>query len=246
MQSKDQIIVALDVSNATRALTLVHLLRGVVGAFKIGFQLFTAEGPQIVRDVIGRGARVFLDLKYHDIPNTVAGAIEAACQLNVWMVNLHCLGGEKMMRAAMEAANKYFAEHGRRPFIIGVTILTSHDLASLAQVGIKADTVEDAVVKLAKLAHKCGLDGVVCSPKEVALVRQAICDDEFLIVTPGIRDKNAPPDDQMRTTTAREAVRSGSSFIVVGRPITGATDPISAAQHMAEEMDAAESDAICC
>lgn len=237
---KDRIIVALDVPNTTQALTHVLTLRECVGAFKVGLQLFTAEGPAVVQEIKDHGGRVFLDLKFHDIPNTVAGAVEAACGLGVWMLNVHCLGGEAMMRAAASTAAKHFTEHGRRPLIIGVTILTSHDLPSLRKIGINVSTVEEAVVALAKLAAECGLDGVVCSPQEVSSVRQAVCDDGFVIVTPGIRDANAPPDDQCRTTTAAAAVLSGSHFIVAGRPILkGQPDPVSAAQSMAEQIDKA-------
>jgi orotidine-5'-phosphate decarboxylase len=236
MRGQDSILVALDFPTLDQAAAVAAKLKDKA-KFKVGMQLCTAAGPPNVVNTIGQD--VFLDLKFHDIPNTVAGAVAAASDLGVWMVNVHCLGGEKMMRAARNAADEAFVKSKKRPLIIGVTILTSHDLPSLKQIGIEASTVEEAVAKLAKLAVKCGLDGVVCSPREITAVREAVCDGGFIIVTPGIRAADALPDDQMRTMTAGEAIRRGSTYVVIGRPITGAEDPVLKYDAFANEIDLA-------
>jgi len=226
----DRLLVAVDVSSAAEAVALADRLRGRVGGFKIGSQLFTAAGPEIVRTLVKGGDRVFLDLKFHDIPNTVAGAISSAADLGVWMVNVHAAGGPAMLAAAMTAAHK----HRVRPLVIAVTVLTSLDQAALDAVGVHASPL-DQVIRLATLARDSGLDGVVASPQETAAIRQA-CGEDFLVVTPGIRDGSAKADDQQRTMTPAEAIRAGSSYLVVGRPITAAADPVAAANAIVHDM----------
>ena len=238
----NRILVALDVDSSIEATTLADLLRGSVGGFKIGKQLFTAEGPSIVRALSERGDRVFLDLKFHDIPNTVAGAVAASIATGAWMVNVHAAGGRKMMAAAAEAAATAAArQQRRRPLVIGVTVLTSLNEAELYETGVYRPVL-DQVVHLARLAQDSGLDGVVASPQEIAAIRAA-CGTGFLIVTPGIRLQSSQPaaDDQARTLGPAEAVEAGASFLVVGRPITRATDPRAAAWQIAAEI--ARSDA---
>ncbi len=231
----DRVLVALDVATARDALALADQLRDSVGGFKIGSQLFTSTGPGIVRTLVDRGDQVFLDLKYHDIPNTVAGAVTAATELGVWMVNVHASGGAAMMAAARDAADRTAAARGiRRPLVIAVTVLTSMDAEMLRATGV-ASGPQDQVVRLAKMAHDEGLDGVVASPHEVSSIRQA-CGGDFLIVTPGIRPAAGGQDDQRRTATAAGALASGSSYLVIGRPITAASDPLAAAGAIAREI----------
>jgi orotidine-5'-phosphate decarboxylase len=230
----NRILVALDVDTAAEAERLADVLRGTVAGFKIGKQLFTAEGPAIVRRLADRGDHVFLDLKFHDIPNTVAGAVTSAVNTGAWMVNVHASGGRKMMEAAAAAATAAATRSGRaRPLVIGVTVLTSLDQAQLAETGITVKVL-DHVVHLARLAQASGLDGVVASPQEIVAIRQA-CGPDFLIVTPGIRPATARPatDDQARTMGPAEAVAAGASHLVIGRPITAAADPRQAAQSIA-------------
>jgi len=230
------ILVALDVPTAAQALALADTLRGVVGGYKIGSQLFTSEGPSIVRTMVDRGDRVFLDLKFHDIPNTVRGSVTAATGLGVWMVNVHAAGGRPMMDAAREAAEKAAGQGRPRPLVIAVTVLTSLDAATLASVGVSRDPLAQ-VRHLATLARDAGLDGVVASPQETRAIRDA-CGPDFIVVTPGIRGGGAQTgkDDQQRTLSPAEAMSAGSSYLVIGRPITGAADPRAAAEAILSEL----------
>jgi orotidine-5'-phosphate decarboxylase len=235
----DQLLIALDVETAAKGLPLADSLRGVAGGFKIGSRLFTSEGPPIVRALVERGDRVFLDLKFHDIPNTVAQAVAAATSLGVWMVNVHASGGPQMMKAARDAAAETAARAGHpRPIVIAVTVLTSMNAAALAEAGVTRP-VMDHVVRLARLAQDAGLDGVVASPQETAVIRRE-CGPDFAIVTPGIRGGGAVTsgkDDQERTTTPADAIAAGASYLVVGRPIIAASDPRAAAEGIAREME---------
>jgi orotidine-5'-phosphate decarboxylase len=235
----NRVLVALDVESATRAAELADALRGVVGGFKIGKQLFTAAGPSIVRALAEHGDRVFLDLKFHDIPNTVAGAVAAAVTTGAWMVNVHASGGRKMMQAAAEAASAAAARLGReRPVVIGVTVLTSLDETQLRETGVE-HALLDQVVLLARLAQASGLDGVVASPQEIAAIRAA-CGPDFLIVTPGIRPGTGQlaKDDQSRVMSPADAVAAGASHLVIGRPITAAADPRAAAEGIVADLSA--------
>jgi orotidine-5'-phosphate decarboxylase len=238
MPDTNPIIVALDVDNATRAIELADELRGVVGAVKVGSQLFTAAGPDVVARLTARGHRVFLDLKYHDIPNTVAGAAAEAARLGVWLFDVHASGGAAMMRAARDAAHDAAAKAGTTPpLVIAITVLTSFDQATLGTIGVGRPVIEQ-VEALARLTHQAGLDGVVASPQEIHRVRAA-CGPDCILVTPGIRPAAAsgsrPKDDQARTMSAGEAVRAGASYIVVGRPIVSAASPRAAAEALRRE-----------
>ena len=218
---------------------LVTALRGLAGGFKIGNRLFTSDGPALVRRIADSGARVFLDLKYHDIPNTVEQAVEAAVGTGAWMINVHASGGSAMMQAAARAARDTSAKLGRpAPLMIGVTVLTSMDQDALHAVGVDRPVL-DQVVALARMTQEAGLQGVVASPQETRAIRQA-CGPDFQIVTPGIRGASAGTDkqDQSRTMGPAEAIRAGASYIVVGRPIIAAADPRGAAAAIVDELRA--------
>jgi orotidine-5'-phosphate decarboxylase len=234
---KDRILAALDVETRDAALKLGDTLRGSVGGFKIGSRLFTAEGPSIVRTFVERGDRVFLDLKFHDIPNTVATAVAAATELGVWMINVHASGGSAMMQAARSAAYETAAKRSvQPPLVIAVTVLTSMNQAALRDTGVVIDLM-DQVLRLAELARDAGLDGVVASPRETSSIR-ARCGAGFAIVTPGIRGGTAAStkDDQERTMSPSDAVAAGANYLVVGRPIIGASNPREAAQAIVESL----------
>jgi orotidine-5'-phosphate decarboxylase len=225
----DQLLVALDVDTAAEARALADALRGAVGGFKIGSRLFTSHGPTVVEQLVARGDRVFLDLKFHDIPNTVAGAIAAAVRLGVWMVNVHAAGGAAMMRAAVEAARDEAARRSTRPpLVIAVTMLTSLSESNLAESGFSG-SMGQSVERLARLAQDSGLDGVVASPQEISFIRQT-CGPPFTIVTPGIRGADDERGDQSRTMSAPDALKAGAGYLVVGRPIIAAPDPRKAAE----------------
>ena len=212
-------------------------LRSVAGGFKVGSRLFTLEGPALVRTLVESGARVFLDLKFHDIPNTVAQAVDSAVQSGAWMINVHASGGIPMMRAAGDAGRNAAARLDRQPpLLIAVTVLTSMDDGTLCEVGVQRP-LQEHVIALARMTQEAGLDGVVASPHETASIRAA-CGKEFVIVTPGIRGASAGAErnDQSRTMGPAEAVRAGASYIVVGRPIIAASDPRRAAEAIAKEM----------
>lgn len=234
-KTKKKLIVALDIDDLSRAQELVKELKDSVGLFKVGHQLFTRSGPSAVAMVHEEGGRVFLDLKYHDIPNTVKNAVEAAVALNVAMLNVHASGGSAMMQAAAEAARSKAGALGiNPPIVLGVTVLTSLSDADLAHVGITSSVVEE-VPRLAKLAHFSGLNGVVASAQEIALIRK-VCPKEFVIVTPGVRPTKAGEDDQKRTLTPSQAILAGADYVVIGRPILKASDPKTAAQKIVNDM----------
>jgi orotidine-5'-phosphate decarboxylase len=230
--NQSRIIVALDFSREADALALVERLDPSRCRLKVGKEMFTRNGPQLVEKLVARGYDVFLDLKFHDIPNTVAGACRSAAELGIWMVNVHALGGKRMMEAAAEALDR----GSDRPLLIGVTILTSMGEEDIAQIGLSGSPA-DNVKRLAVLAQESGLDGVVCSPREVAMLRENIRDD-FQLVTPGIRPAWSEKGDQTRITTPADAIRLGSDYLVIGRPITAADDPLQALSLIEDELRA--------
>ena len=226
-----KVIVALDFATEAQALKLVDGLDPTMCRLKVGKEMFTHMGPSFVKNLENRGFGVFLDLKFHDIPNTVARAVAAAADLGVWMVNVHASGGPRMMDAAAKALDPYGA---KRPLLTAVTVLTSMDEEQLRAVGITCP-LEEQVLRLATLTRDCGLDGVVCSAREAAMLRQHLGQD-FKLVTPGIRPRNAEVGDQIRVVTPAEAIKLGSSYLVMGRPITKAPDPIAALKAVNAEL----------
>ena len=237
--ARERLLVALDVETGARALDLAAELRGIVGGLKVGSRLFTREGPSLVRQLVDSGARVFLDLKFHDIPNTVAQAVEAAVSTGAWMINVHASGGIPMMQAAARTAAEAASRAGQPlPLMIGVTVLTSMDEPTLRATGVERGILEQ-VLALAGMAKAAGLDGVVASPQETSSIR-ALCGPDFVIVTPGIRGASAGADknDQARTMGPAEAVKAGATYIVVGRPIIAVSDPRAAAEAIVEELGA--------
>lgn len=236
--SSKRLIVALDFDRLADAYELAGRLVGLAGIFKIGKQLFTSEGPEAVRKIASLGAGVFLDLKYHDIPNTVACAVRAAAKLpGLKLLNIHALGGSEMMRAAAKEISAF----PNPPKLVAVTVLTSLDSKALKQVGVSISPAAE-VLRLAKLAKRAGLDGVVCSPLEVKAIRSGLGSD-FVTVVPGVRPKAklvSKQDDQSRILSPGEAIKAGATYLVVGRPITAAADPAAAAQEILEEMAEAE------
>ena len=235
MDPKDKLIIALDVETAGKALAIVEALKNDVKFFKVGFELFSSCGPAIVEEITKKGCKIFLDLKYHDIPNTVSKAAISAARLGVFMLNVHALGGYDMMKKTADAVGEEAARlRIPRPKVIAVTILTSMDESALKKVGI-SDTMNAEVLRLATLAQTAGLDGVVASPSEAAILRKSLGED-FLIVTPGVRPVWAAAGDQKRVATPKDAIANGASFIVVGRPVTDAQDQTAAARKIIEEI----------
>lgn len=232
-------MVALDLPTADAAARMAERLEGHAGAYKVGFELFSAEGPALPRYLAARGERVFLDLKFHDIPNTVRSASREAAQLGVAMFNVHAAGGRKMMEAALEGARQGQGS-GARALVLAVTVLTSLAASDLAEIGIQASP-EEAVIRLALLAKSAGLDGVVASAREAAAIRQA-CGPGFVIVTPGIRPASAAVNDQARVATPEDAIRAGADYLVCGRPVTAAPEPERAADAIVAEIERALQD----
>jgi len=235
MDPRERLIFALDVEHFGEAQELVGLLKGHVGLFKVGKQLFTHSGPKVIDMIRRKGERVFLDLKFHDIPNTVAKAGEEAAKLGSAIFTVHSMGGYEMMKRTVESSRNIAKQLNiPKPLILAVTILTSMDEGILEEVGIKTP-VDQQVVRLATLAKRAGVSGVVASPREISLIRDH-CGSNFLIVTPGVRPASAAKDDQKRILTPGEAVRAGADYIVVGRPIREADDPVKAADEIVEEI----------
>jgi len=230
MTNDPRVIVALDFARAESALDFVTRVSPALCRLKVGKELFTRSGPQFVETLVKQGFDVFLDLKYHDIPNTVAAATRAACELGIWMLNVHALGGREMMQAARAAVE----ESDHRPLLIAVTILTSMNEAALHEVGLPKSPAEH-VLQLARLAQEAGLDGVVCSAQEAAVLRKALGAD-FQLVTPGIRPAGASVGDQKRVMTPGQAIANGSDYLVVGRPITQADDPLAVLQQIQADL----------
>lgn len=236
---KDRLIVALDIGEFDKAKGLVDLLYPTVKIFKVGSQLFTSCGPDIIKIIQRKGAKVFLDLKFHDIPNTVASAVRSATRWGIFMLTVHTLGGVDMLREAVESARVAAQQlQAEAPKILGVTVLTSMNNKSLKKIGIKKD-LKEMVVQLAESAKKAGLDGVVASAKELRLLRKTLGED-FVIVTPGIRPRGSSKADQKRVVTPREAIEKGADYIVVGRPITQAKNPKLEVEKILAEMKNAE------
>jgi orotidine-5'-phosphate decarboxylase len=239
MKAKDKMFVALDVETPEQALKLVQELGKYTRMFKIGSRLFTKAGPDLVREIVALDAKIFLDLKFHDIPNTVAAASAEAARLGVYLFTVHAVGGRQMMFKAVEATSAAAEKSGRRrPLIVGVTVLTSADAGTLREIGVER-TVEDQVAALATLCAESGLDGVVASPHEVRLVRTSVAKSDFLVVTPGVRLSSDPTDDQKRVMSPAEAIKAGADYLVVGRPIIDSPDPAMAACRILEQIESA-------
>lgn len=232
MDNKDRLIVALDVPGATQARQIVQAIGEAATTYKIGKQLFTAEGPQVVRDLVASGRKVFLDLKYHDIPNTVAGAVRSAAELGVSMLTVHASGGSKMLRAAVEAASQSSTK--AKPMVLAVTVLTSLSDSDLQELGIAGDVLSQ-VLRLGVLARAAGCGGLVASAQEARDLRKAL-GEGFAIVTPGVRPAGASAGDQARVVTPKDAIAAGATYLVVGRPILEAPDPAKAARQIADEI----------
>ena len=224
---RDRLIVALDFPNQAKALALVSVLSGAVSTYKIGLQLYTAEGPGIVRAVAATGARIFLDLKLHDIPNTVAKTVTAAGDLGVQMLTVHLSGGRAMLEAAVAARSPNLS-------LLGVTVLTSATQDTLTETGVSSG-VEEQVVRLADLGKKSGIDGLICSPHELRTLRERL-GDEMMLITPGVRPSWAAADDQKRFTTPNEALKNGADYLVIGRPITADPNPREAVERVLDEI----------
>lgn len=229
--TSSRLIVALDFPNAEQALAFVEPLQPDTCKLKVGFELFVAAGPDFVRTLVARGFDVFLDLKFHDIPNTVASACRAAAHLGVWMINVHASGGQVMMQAAQQALQGF----AKPPKLIAVTVLTSMDQAQLQGIGVAADRPEQQVEHLAQLTQRSGLHGVVCSAQEAVLLRETLGDD-FLLVTPGIRPEGSDHGDQSRVMTPQRAREAGIDYVVVGRPITQADDPLAVIAQINQDL----------
>ena len=238
----DKILCALDTKDVAAAVALARDLQGYIGGLKIGLEFFTSAGPSGYDRVAETGMPVFLDLKFHDIPNTVAGAVSSVVPLGPMMLNVHAAGGRVMLQAAASAADEVAAALGvARPKVLGVTVLTSLEESDLAAIGVP-DRVEHQVVRLARLSQDSGLDGVVCSSHEIAAIRRA-CGEDFTLVVPGIRPKSADKNDQKRIMTPSEAVDLGADYLVIGRAITQADDPVAAARAIANSLQLLETDA---
>jgi len=236
MPAKDKLIIALDVETPSAALGLVKQLHSVAGMFKVGSQLFTAGGPQIVRDILAHDSKVFLDLKFHDIPHQVAGAARSAGELGVSLFTIHASGGSEMMKRAVDSVNEVAAKTGVRSKILAISVLTSIDESVLTQIGVTS-TPAESVLRLVKLAETSGVDGVVASPQEIESIRKTLSNPEFLVVTPGIRPSTNEAGDQKRVATPAAAIAAGASYLVVGRPITGAPDPLAASHGIIADME---------
>ena len=230
---KERILLALDVESREKALHLVQSVQSLTGMFKVGLQLYMAAGPAIVQEIVEMGSKVFLDLKLHDIPNTVRNAAAEAAKLGASMITVHASGGRAMLEAVSKDMQDKFGD--KKPIVVGVTVLTSFDAAGLQEVGV-VNPMDDQVVKLARLSQSCGLDGVVCSPREIRLIRSAV-GPSFKIVTPGIRMPGQSADDQQRTATPKEAIAAGADYIVVGRSVTEDRDPRGALERLIQSIN---------
>jgi orotidine-5'-phosphate decarboxylase len=229
---KERIIIALDVNSRREALGLIEPLKELTGMVKVGLQLYTAEGPTLVREIVELGVNVFLDLKFHDIPNTVRNAAVEAAKLGVSMMTIHTAGGRAMMESVSKSLQDKFGS--KKPIVVGITVLTSLDDTALQDIGVGSAT-NDQVLRMARLADSSGLDGVVCSPREIRMIR-GVARSGFKIVTPGIRMPGQSADDQERTATPKEAIGAGADYIVVGRSVTNAPDPRAAMQELIQSL----------